>query len=197
MATPAPAGAKEEVVYINVDKRLALIRIAAKDAEKNDANMPKNLHNGAELFLRVGMMENLERLRETTAKMLDMYADNPDGRTGILIGRGCVCWSCGHCGLPKPDMDGLRPGDANVKSPPGPCGNCGETDQINWLGVIQKQLDGKKSTDLPWIEAAPLTEAEAEQKKKADVFAKRAEIEANVKLALSRREASEDSATSL
>ncbi len=59
------------------------------------------------------------------------------------------------------------------------------------------QQDGKKSTDLPWIEAAPLTEAEAEQKKKADLFAKRAEIEANVKLAVSQREASEDSATNL
>jgi hypothetical protein len=196
MATPAAGGAKEEVFYLNVDKRLALITIAAKDAERNDANMPKNLHNGAELFLRVGMMENMERLRETTAKMLDMYADNPDGRTGILIGRACVCWSCGHCGLPKPGMDGKRPGDENVKSPPGPCGNCGETDQVNWLGVTQNQ-EGKKSTDLPWIEAAPLTEAEAEKKKAADLFSKRAEIEANVKLAVSQREASEDSATNL
>jgi hypothetical protein len=197
MATPAAGGAKEEVVYINVDKRLAQISIAAKDAERNDANFPHNLHNGAELFLRVGMLENMERLRETTAKMMDLYADNPDGRTGILIGRACVCWVCGHCGLPKPGVDGKRPGDENSKSPPGPCGNCSETDQINWLGVTQKNQEGKKITDLPWIEAAPLTEAEAEQKKKADLFAKRAEIEANVKLAVSQREASEDSATNL
>ena len=198
MATPAAAAAasgvlspkeEEEVIYINVDERLALITIAAKDAERNDANMPKNLHNGAELFVKVNLMENMERLRTTASKMLDMYAENPDGKTGVLIGRACVCWVCGHCGLPQPDKEGLRPGDDNPKSPPGPCGNCSEHDQINWVGVTQpKDENGTKVTDLPWIEAAPLTEEEAKKKKAADLFAKRSEIEANVKLAVSQRE---------
>jgi hypothetical protein len=200
MATPAavagPEGEGVKEFHLKVDIRFARITIAAKDEERNDANMPKNLHNGAELFLRVGMFPAAEKLRETTLLMLDMYADNPDGRTGILIGRACVCWSCGHCGLPKAGADGKRPGDDDEKLPPGPCSNCGETKQINFLRVTQSK-DGKKSTNIPWIEAAPLTEAEAAKKKAADLAVKKAEIEENVKKALAQREASEDSATKL
>jgi hypothetical protein len=29
------------------------------------------------------------------------FAKGPDGRTTLSMGRGCVCWGCGHAGIPK------------------------------------------------------------------------------------------------
>ena len=88
-------------ITLAIDTRYASIVVVPKSDEVNDANMPRNLHNAAELFLRVGMVENAERVKENTGRMLDMYSDNPDGKTNVKIGQGCVCWSCGFCGLPK------------------------------------------------------------------------------------------------
>mmetsp|Transcript_50889 Transcript_50889/g.99561 ORF Transcript_50889/g.99561 Transcript_50889/m.99561 type:complete len:193 (+) Transcript_50889:25-603(+) len=176
MLKPGEEGETLRELHLKVDMRFGSIKVVPKSDEGNDANFPRNLHNAAELFLRVGMVDPAERLREKTAAMLDLYADNPDGKTGLRIGRGVVCWSCGHCGVPKSG------GDAKEKTPPGPCGNCGEVEQINWL-----RISLNKGENLPWIEAAPLSPKEAAKKKKAADAAKRAEIEANVKKALLER----------
>ena len=82
-------------VHLKISPQYASVQVIAKAEEKNDNNFPHNLHNAAELFLRVGMVENAERLRVTTDSMMDIYASNPDGKTGMRIGKGCVCWSCG------------------------------------------------------------------------------------------------------
>ena len=71
---------------MKVDTRFALITVVPKpDGEGSDANFPRNLHNAAELFLRVDLVDAAERLRETTTAMLDVYADNPDGKVSQLI----------------------------------------------------------------------------------------------------------------
>ena len=36
-----------------------------------------HLHNAAELFLKVGMVENAQRVKATTDKVLTIYAANP------------------------------------------------------------------------------------------------------------------------
>ena len=141
------------------------------------------MHNAAELFLKVGMVENAERVKETTDKLLDIYATNPDGKTNVLIGKGCVCWSCGHCGLSK---DSERSKD-DSKVPPGPCNKCGETEQINFLNVMRKDVLTGKTNNLPWIEAPPMSEEEKKKKRDAKISAKRAEVEAGVKEALEER----------
>ena len=119
--------------------------------------------------------------------------DNPDGKTNVKIGQGCVCWSCGFCGLPKGGGESkVAPGGKKnkmPKTPPGPCGNCGETDQINYVRVTRKGMD-----DLPWIEAPPLTEEEKKKKKDAELAAKRREVEEQVKKALEDRKKAEASA---
>ena len=133
------------------------------------------------------MVENAQRVKETTDKLLDIYATNPDGKTNVLIGKGCICWKCGHCGLSK---DSQRSKD-DSKVPPGPCNNCGETEQINFLKVTRKDaLDGKVN-NLPWIEAPPMSEEEKQKKRDAETAAKRAEVEAEVKKALEERTAAE------
>jgi hypothetical protein len=179
-------------ITLAIDTRYASIVVHPKSDEVNDANMPRNLHNAAELFLRVGMVDNAERVKETTGRMLDMYQCNPDGRTNVKIGQGCVCWSCGFCGLPKgggessaaPSPGGKK--NKLPKTPPGPCGNCGETEQINYVRVTRKGMD-----DLPWIEAPPLTEEEKKKKKDAELAAKRKEVEEGVKKALEARKKAE------
>jgi hypothetical protein len=166
-------------IHLKVDTRFASIVVTPKPDEVNDTNFPRNLHNAAELFLRVAMIEEAERLRATTIAMLDMYADSPDGKTGVLVGQACVCWSCGHCGLSKKQ----HTDDKKKKTPPPPCGNCGEVEQTNWLRLTKKD----SSDDLPWIEIPPLSEKELTKKEELAEAAKRAEIEANVAAALKER----------
>eukprot|EP00563_Minutocellus_polymorphus_P010612 CAMPEP_0181071566 /NCGR_PEP_ID=MMETSP1070-20121207/28108_1 /TAXON_ID=265543 /ORGANISM="Minutocellus polymorphus, Strain NH13" /LENGTH=199 /DNA_ID=CAMNT_0023152567 /DNA_START=15 /DNA_END=614 /DNA_ORIENTATION=+ len=178
-------------ITLAIDTRYASIVVVPKPDEVNDSNMPRNLHNAAELFLRVGMVENAERVKDTTGRMLDMYADNPDGTTNVKIGQGCVCWTCGFCGLPKgggdskvaPPSSAAGKKNKIPKTSPGPCGNCGETDQTNYVRVTRKGMD-----DLPWIEAPPLTEEERKKKKDAELAAKRKEVEEQVKRALQERQ---------
>lgn len=180
-------------ITLAIDTRYASIVVVPKSDEVNDANMPRNLHNAAELFLRVGMVDNAERVKDTAGSMLDMCADNPDGKTNVKIGHGCACWSCGFCGLPKGGGESkVAPGGKKSKipkTPPGPCGNCGEVDQINYVRVTRKGMD-----DLPWIEAPPLTEEEKQKKKDAELAAKRREVEEQVKAALEARKKAEASA---
>jgi len=173
-------------VHLKISPQYATIVVVPKAEEARDKQFPHNLHNAAELFLRAGMVENAEKLKDSTDKMISLYADNPDGKTGVMIGQGCVCWNCGFCGLPKDFKE------ENTKSPPGPCSGCNESEQINWLRVTQKQ--GTKVSDMPWIEVTPLSEEEAKKKKDAVLAAKRAEVEAGVKKAIEERAAAEKSA---
>eukprot|EP00978_Attheya_sp_CCMP212_P048624 scaffold552013_cov59-Attheya_sp.AAC.1 len=70
-----------------------------------------------------------------------------------------------------------------TKSPPGPCGTCGETTQINWVRVMSQTT----KEEIPWIQEASMTPGEKAKKVLAEKAAKRAEIEANVADALAER----------
>ena len=91
------AGAKE---LLTIDAKLASIAVVPNGAEGKDTNFPRNLHNAAELFLKVGMAANAKRLHDATSSLFDFYAAGPDGRTTLSMGRGCVCWNCGHVTCP-------------------------------------------------------------------------------------------------
>eukprot|EP00978_Attheya_sp_CCMP212_P034320 scaffold143148_cov54-Attheya_sp.AAC.1 len=54
-------------IHLKVDTRFAMIGVVPKVDETMDANFPRNLHNAAELFLRVGMVPAAEQLRSSTA----------------------------------------------------------------------------------------------------------------------------------
>lgn len=179
---------KEEIVrevHLKISPQYASVAVVPKDGEKRDTNFPHNLHNAAELFLRVGLVENAEKLQVTTDKMMNIYAENPDGKSGLNIGDACVCWSCGHCGIPKD----YKKEDKKNKLP-GPCLDCGEKEQVNWLRITQKK--GNEIVEMPWIEMAPLSEEQNQKKKDAEIAAKRAEVEARVKQAIAARAASEN-----
>ena len=186
MSDESESGEILREVHLKISPQYATVAVIPReDGEKFDRNFPRNLHNAAELFLRVGLVPNAEKLKECTDKMINLYSDTPAGMTGVRLGKACVCWNCGYCGLPR-DFKEIK---SKKIAPPGPCFSCGETDQINWLRVTQKQ--GKCISEMPWIEIAPLSEEEAKKKKQAEIAAKRAEIEAKVKRALEERAAAE------
>jgi len=194
-------------IELKIDIRSASILVLPKADELNDANIPRNLHNAAELFLRVGMVDAAERVKRNVADLLDIFANDPDGRTNFHVGRGCVCWSCGYCGMPKnyasTTSNGCGKNDDDVRKllSPGPCNECGEKEQLNWLKVIKpsssssdnnnnnrkKKTKKRKEEELPWIEAPPLTEEETKKKEEAQLAAKRKEVEERVKRALMER----------
>ena len=107
-------------IHLKISPQYATMFVLPKADEVNDANFPRNLHNAAELFLRVGMVENADKLKEYMDGMITTYKENPDGKSGLRLGRARVCWSCGYCGLPKNYQEGKA-----KKGPPGPCYHCG------------------------------------------------------------------------
>ncbi|KAL7493024.1 hypothetical protein ACHAWT_002174 [Skeletonema menzelii] len=218
MAGQEVSGELLREIELKIDIRSASILIIPKQDEMNDTNMPKNLHNAAELFLRVGMVNAAETVKKNVAQLLDIYSNNPDGKSNFIVGRGNVCWACGHCGIPKGGGGGAKKNqnkgnhnnniqddnddDLLYKIPPGPCNKCGETEQVNWIkvtttttttqtGVLDKTKNNnnaKKEEELPWIETPPLSEEELKKKKEAQLLAKRKEVEEQVKRALEERE---------
>jgi len=181
---------KGDVLRLEVSPQYANIQVIPKGNEGSDANFPRNLHNAAELFLRVGMVPNVVRLKETTDKELELYeSPNNEGR-GVKLGRACVCWTCGHCGIPKDYKE-------QNSQPPGPCFNCDEIDQVNWLRIVKSSRsnsnddDDVGSAELPWIEVAPMTEKQAEEMEvlaEKDLAEKRAAVQARVQQALLDRD---------
>ena len=166
-----------DVLRLEISPKYATIQVIPNGDEGNDLNFPRNLHNAAELFLKLGMVPNAVKLKDATDKLLEMYQGEP--KTSVKLGRACCCWKCGYCGIPK-DYD-------NNQTKPGPCFGCQETDRVNWVSI--KQPDG---TELPWIEMAATTKEEAEQlklKQEQALAERRAAIEARVAEALREREA--------
>ena len=158
-------------VHLKVDTRFANVKVVGEEGmEARDKNMPRNLHNAAELFLRCGLVGNAEKLQETTNAMFKILASDPDGAAHSL-GRGAVCWSCGYCG----------PGAATPKRRHRPAARAPAA-TTNWLKVL-----ADKKQEVPWIQAKTLTPEEAAQRKQAEIAAKRAEVEANVRKALAER----------
>lgn len=167
------------MLRLEISKQYATIRVVPNGDEGKDQNFPRNLHNAAELFLKCGMVPQAVKLRECVDALLGHYADSPDGKRGVRLGKACVCWQCGYCGIPKDYVEG--------KAAPGPCFNCAGTEQINWVGVTQKS----GNEDLPWIEEAAMTEKQAkelEEKKEKELAARRAAVEAQVAAAIAERE---------
>ena len=155
---------------MEVSPKYATIQIQPNGTEGQDANFPRNLHNAVELFLKCGLVPNAVRLKECTDKLLDIYSKDPT--KSIKVGRACICWKCGHCGIPKDSEKQV-------------CLHCQESNQVNWVRVLHPNGDQQ---ELPWIERADLTEEE----KKAELAAKRAAVEARVAEALKEREQAEN-----
>lgn len=118
----------------DVDERLALIRVVPKLGEGDDANAPKNLHNGAELFLNTDRAASAIRLQVCVRSFFGLFEGGP--REDTIIGQASVCWNCGHVGLPA---------TAALK-----CSHCGDESQANLVEVALTN-----GTVVPWVQKAP------------------------------------------
>lgn len=173
-----------------IDPRLSAIHVEPNSGEEDDSNIPKNLHNAAELFIQAGKTTAAQQMQRCTAVFFALVegrckADNTS------IGRACVCWQCGHCGL------GRSPETASRT-----CSSCGEKSQTNYVQVVL--ADG---VAIPWreINSSPSVSAslvcsavdatgedsEGHQLAKDAQEAKRAAITKAVKAAKEAQQASE------
>ena len=112
------------------------------------------------MFTALGHTSSACRLHQRVTKMLETLELGPDGKSEQRLGRACVCWGCGHVGLPRNTCSETGPKPAAV------CTACGEDDQTNFVKLVR---EGKH---VPWIEATPKS---AEQAAKAEDAAKAAE----------------------
>ena len=168
-----------DLLRLEISPKYSTISVVPNGNEGNDKNFPRNLHNAAELFLKLGMVPNAVKLKDATDKVLEIYEKEPT--TSVKLGQGCICWLCGFCGIPK-DYDESR-------KTPGPCFNCNEENQINWVAI--KRQDG---SNVPWIESSAMTGKQADQmklKEEEELAKRRAAVEAHVAAALEERRAAE------
>ena len=169
-----------DILRLEVSPKYAGIAVIPNGDEGRDANFPRNLHNAAELFLKLGMVPQAVELKRATDKLLSMYECPP--KESIRMGKGCICWNCGYAGIPK-DYDERR-------KTPGPCANCNESGRINWVFI--KRPDG---SSLPWIAASAMSdvqEKKMKEKEAEELAERRAAVEARVAAALREREKSQN-----
>ena len=135
----------------------------------------------------------------------------PTGREKQRLGRGCVCWGCGHVGLPR-NADAVspkvwshpnrltparpnpnpnptpNPAKAGVAEPAGVCAACGDGGATNFVTVVDP-----RGATVPWIEAAPTPPEAAGAEAAAAAAAGAAEVaEAGVATAAAEDQAEED-----
>lgn len=125
-------------------------QVAPREDEKEDANFPKTIAEAMILFHRVGKPDMAESLQQGMEQMLLVLSQGPDGKSEIEIGSGCICFECGHVGLPKNNSEACNSkGNDATPSPDFPfvCKKCLSSNSINL--IMGRQPDG---SILPWIE---------------------------------------------
>ncbi len=143
------AGAK---VDLSFDPKYATIAVIPHPGEASDANFPRNLHNAAELFLRMGHLDSARSLSAACTRLFACYAAGPNG-LNVKMGRGCVCWACGYAGIPL-NADECASEVSTVK---GVCAKCKSDAQTNFVRVSNPNQGESKT--LPWVEVQPKDKA--------------------------------------
>ena len=142
---------------ISIDPRFASIKVLPNTRDESSSpNFPRNLHNAAELFLKLGLVDRCVRLSVCTKKLFNSLEQGPDGRTQHDIGRAAVCFQCGHAGLPaNRDACGVGAGKSADEGPRPVCAKCLCADDTNFVKVLS--TDGK---EVPWMEGKPKPQGE-------------------------------------
>ena len=137
-----------------LDERFFSITIDRKSDEMEDKNFPPHCYAAAmQLFLMCGMSDQAQKCGEIVTTYLRTLECGPDGKTSHNIGRACICWNCGHVGLPSNRKKCSKEGGYKVKPK---CSSCKEKEQTNWIRVTSK--DGKF---VPFMELKSVASKEA------------------------------------
>jgi hypothetical protein len=128
-----PEGAN---VQLEIDRQYSNFKLIRKEDELDDENFPKSLHNVAELFVRLQMIDHVSQMHKCVETFKKILENGPDGKQTNGLGQAILCFNCGFVGLPKGGDIGME------------CSSCREEEQTN--KIIVKQPDG---TIVPWIES--------------------------------------------
>jgi hypothetical protein len=129
---------------LSFNRRFASVKVEPNDADEREAtNFPRNLHNAAELFAALGHAESARQLHASVTAVLDVLVAGPDGKSKQRLGRACVCWACGHVGIPANSAECAEAGAV----PPGACASCGDAGQTNFVRLV-----GTDGVTVPWIQ---------------------------------------------
>ncbi|KAK3252461.1 hypothetical protein CYMTET_38238 [Cymbomonas tetramitiformis] len=127
---------------LEIDKKYASFRVLPKPDEVNDKNFPPHLHAAAQLFMMTGMIPQVKQMKLDVDRFMETLQAGPDGKSSFALGTACVCWQCGHVGLPS-NADEV--GEKLLLS--GICRKCKSDEQTNYVKLTQ--ADG---TAVPWLE---------------------------------------------
>lgn len=165
-----------------LDPRLPCIHVEPNAGEEDDANIPKNLHNAAELFHKTGNVDAVQRMQRCTAVFFALV----EGRCkveSVNEGHACLCWLCGHCGLERSSLSAPVVLGKGARM----CNQCGESAHTNYVQVVL--ADG---ITVPWREIGAtkiedttvrIEEVGRKDAQEDDKAAKRAAIAASVQAA--------------
>ena len=138
------------------------IKIIPKPDELNDKNFPPSLLAAMELFSKVKMLQQGRELQTSIETFCRLLESGPPVEA-ISMGVACICWECGHCGLPVNVAEVTKNAPATAtreelsKAPIAICSKCSGDVQTNLIRVTQPN-----GSMIPWIES------KGEQKKKAE-----------------------------
>ena len=94
------------------------------------------------IILRTGNVERAIHTKYDTDTYLQLLEDGPQGGTSYNIGKACICFECGHIGLPS----NIEACNRNKKLN-GSCNSCSGSEQTNFVSLAKP--DG---SNLPWKE---------------------------------------------
>ena len=158
-------GSAQGEAEMQVPSAFRAFTIEPKDEEEqSDQAMPRDCAHAMFVFVKSGINggDNAKRCMQCITQALEMLAAGPDGQAKLNIGQACICWGCGHVGIPKNYDEMLKaaavantntngvPDTIFKRMPSGGmaiCDNCSGPDMTNW--IVPKQPDG---SIIPWIQ---------------------------------------------
>lgn len=181
-----------------LDPRLPSIHVEPNAGEENDSNIPRNLHNAAELFLKTGNVSAAQQMQRCALVFFALVEGRCKSETTVT-GRACICWLCGHCGLERQAPNAPVAPAQGARA----CNQCGESLQTNYVQVVL--ADG---VIIPWKEISGSSTSVLEVKGDAEISAptneeslaktreaKRAAIAASVEAAREAQQRAAETAT--
>eukprot|EP00943_MAST-04B_sp_MAST-4B-sp1_P009845 g9845.t1 len=134
-------------VSTEIKPSFANIKVEPKKEEENEVRFPRNLHNACELFVMTNQHGSALRCSSSINKYLDLLAANPDGTSKNNIGRACICWVCGHLGIPANANEMPESGYSNIMPK---CKQCNSSEQTNFIKIPR---NGKNRWfSVPWCD---------------------------------------------
>ena len=122
------------------------------EEEERDERMPKTIGHAYLVFVQTGEKESAERCRSCMESFLHILTAGPTGSLVVNVGQACLCWECGHVGIPvnAEELDNESTVQVKRRMPPfAICKQCRSGERTNF--IIGRQ-EGAADSFIPFIE---------------------------------------------